>query len=499
MTSFSYRPPTGDRKVKAMIGRSTNRRVDSSIEHMTKGGIPLNPAALKVARETLESREFETNPAALIEAVKSDPGLFIHVAKNMKSLVEEVRDGVDPLAQLANIEEKKLVKLFGVNDRDASAHRLRDATPAQILRVQHSVISSRAAEALGPKVNISADLAFSGAILRQVGHSMLAWNYPDIYARALLHQRSKGANLDQELQKLVGMTPAQVAMRVAAEWSLSPELRWAVAVDPQRMPPHHLVAKGVEGEGKLSLRDVCDLSELFAKANDPAHYPDAPEKWSEAESTIAETVGIYLPDLVAAPIQKSLLSLAQITQQELHTPFFKPPAQPVVLSDAQRAALDGNPYIRRCPLEAKLQFEEVYRHLLTDGISVDAIRVLVDSIIPKLGFVAGCLYIFKPESGVLKPTLRVGDLPLSSYPTLRENESNPVAESLHSSVLLKSPFSPFNNMQGAHLYCSLMSEKHRGVLHLEVAPDKAENPEHQAALLFNLIRQCLVDCLGRQA
>jgi hypothetical protein len=480
-----------------MVGRSTNRRADSSVEHMSKGGIPVNPAALKAVRDLVESGEWKKDPAGLLEAVKSDPGLFVYVAKNMKSLADEVREGVDPLAQLASLEQEKLVKLFHVSDRDVSTHRLRDATPAQMLRVQQAIISARAAEALGPKVDISADLAFSGAVLRQVGHSMIAWNYPDIYARALLHQRAKGANLDQELQKLVGMTPAQVGSRFAAEWNLSPELRWAVSGDSQRTPPHQIAPRGTEVDGKLNLRDVCDLSELFAKANDPLHYPDAPEKWAEAERAIEESVGVSLPDAIAGAVQKSLAFISQVTQHALQTPFFRLPEKPNALSAEQRALIEANPYLRRCSDEVKLHFVPVYRLITKEGVSVEAIRELVDSAIPHLGFVRGCLYLYKPETGTLKPALRVGDLPLSAYPTLGENEHHPVAESLQSTVLLKSPFGPLNSNPGTHLYCALLGEKHRGVLHLEVAPEHEENPAYQATLLFNAVRQCILDCLDK--
>ncbi len=483
-----------------MVGRSQNRKADDSIDHLARGGLPINPQVLKAVKESLSSGEFRKKPESVWDAVKSDPGLFVHVAKHMKSLAEEIHQGVDPLEQLKTLEEEKLQKLFAPGDRQISVHRLKDATPAQLLRFQHTIISSRTAEALAPSAEISPELAFSTATLRQLGHSLLAWNYPEIYARALLHQRSRGVSLEVELKKLLGLSPAEVGMRFAADWNLRPELRRVLS---PKIEGHENAAKpGPKGAGpeeRLSLAEVLNVSELFAKANDPQHYPKALEQWAEVEHALEGSLGINISALIRPAIQSSFNTLQQSISHSIDTPFFEKPPEPGTLTEEQGRLAAVNPYLKRCEPSHRLTLDRVYQLISPGNISVDALRVLVDSAIPQLGFVRGCLYLFKRDSGALRPALRVGDRALESYNSYREGENNPVSGTLNTHVMLKQQVLQPDGSEAMCLFGSVLNEAHPGVLYLEVDPALVENPGHDSSLLFNAIRKVMGQCLGPEA
>jgi hypothetical protein len=497
MTTFLYQPPRPDRKIKAMRGRAPNRQLDDTAEYIARGGLPVNPHVLKAVKEGLASGVLHEQPEKLAELVKSDPGLLFHVAKGLRSVVDEVRDGLDPLEQLKVLEQEKLERLFATSEREISVHRLREATPAQILRYQHAIISAKTAEALAPSADIPADIAFSGASLRQLGHSLLAWNYPEIYARALLRQRTKGIPLEGELKKLLGLSPAEIGARFAAEWQLKPELRRALS--PASPEQGSAISTRGQGDERLSLAELLDVSDLFAKANDPQHYPKAQEQWRAVEEVLERALGVKVSELASPKIKEAFSYLEGQGARRIDTPFFRHDEPAGDLTESQKQLLESNQYLKRCPSDAQTALRKVYQ--LTDPlqVSVNALRYLVDRIVPELGFSSGCLYLFKRESGMLRPALRVGDTPLEQYRACKENESGPVSGSLSSTVTLAQQTRRPDGSETIRLYGSILNDTHPGVLALEVSPDKVEDVHHDASILFNAIRKCMGQCLGESA
>lgn len=494
MTTFLYQPPRPDRKIKAMRGRAPNRQLDDTAEHIARGGLPVNPQVLKAVKEGLASGAFEAEPEKLTQLVKSDPGLLFHVAKGMRSVVEEVREGLDPFEQLRVLEQEKREKLFASSEREISIHRLREATPAQILRYQHAIISAKTAEALAPSAAIEPDLAFSGASLRQLGHSLLAWNYPEIYARALLRQRTKGIPIEGELKKMLGLSPAEVGARFAAEWQLKPELRRALT--PSASGQGAAISTRGQADERLSLSELLDVSDLFAKANDPQHYPKAQEQWRAVEEVLEKALGVRVSELASPAIKEAFSYLEGQSARRIDTPFFKHDDPPGDLSDAQKQLLEDNSYLKRCSTNAQTALRKVYQLTDPTQVSVDALRYLVDRIVPELGFSSGCLYLFKRDSALLKPALRVGATPLEQYRAYKENEGGPVSGSLASPVTLAQQARKVDGSETIRLYGSILNDTHPGVLALEVAPDKVEDVTHDASTLFNAIRRCMGQCLG---
>lgn len=50
---FIYEPPQSDRKVKSVEGHAPSRRVDQTINHISKGWFPINGEILKAVQEKL--------------------------------------------------------------------------------------------------------------------------------------------------------------------------------------------------------------------------------------------------------------------------------------------------------------------------------------------------------------------------------------------------------------------------------------------------------------
>lgn len=496
---FIYQPPEPERKVKSTEAPSLNRRLEETIDHVAKGWIPVNPQVLKQVQEKIGEGVYRSNPASLVADLKNEPGLFLHAVKNLKQLAADTTAGMDPVVEILKLEEEKLRKIFSVTERQISAHRFRDMRKIQAVRYQHSVISARAAELIAPKVQLSGDLAFTSSLLRQLGHYLVSWNYPDIYARAASAQRTKGASLELELTKYLGISPLQIAAKFASSWNLHPDLKLTVApprravAAPQREEPL-LLESG--GSPRMTLQKLCEVSELFAQANDPENYPQASKEWASIGKTLQDELGSGF----AAEIKEAVISSISLTDanmpQPLDPPFFKRPAAESPLSPRARQLISANTFLRRCPERVQKGLMQVYEQISQAAVCVDGLRLLVDKVTPQAGFLRGCLYVLEQNSLTLRPVLRIGDAALSAYPHIAVFENSPIAEALYTSVPLKQEGKSVTGTRVLQICGPLGSPKRPGVLYLELGGDEIDGIGHGSFICFQAVRQALLDCLG---
>lgn len=80
-------------------------------------GFQQNPVALKQIKEQLDGHMDEVARQTIIEKVKSDPGLFVFCARNIKQHVENFEGGLNPIEALRTLEDEKLHKMFSVTDQ----------------------------------------------------------------------------------------------------------------------------------------------------------------------------------------------------------------------------------------------------------------------------------------------------------------------------------------------------------------------------------------------
>ena len=495
---FLYEPPERERKIKAMEGPPPTRRLDKTVEHLSRGWLPVNPVVLSAVKQRLKDRAFKDNPGALVNELKKDPGLFFYCAKNVKTLAADADTGLDPFEELMRLEDEKLQSLFAVSPHDISIHHIKNSGKLQALRLQQSVISSRTAEALAFKVEIPSGLAYSSAMFRQLGLNLIAWNYPEIYSRALTIQRSKGGNLEQELQKFLGITPLQVAAKFAGDWNMRPEIRHTLSWRPERDATRPESRDRTESSSEnFSLQKLCEASELFAQANDPEHYPQAAEQWKHKELQISNSLGADVIVSIKGQVLDSISVFEECSRRKLAPAHFlrEKPVLSARKAEAERL-FRGNAFAQRCPDGIKNLFYEVYQLIDTAAISVDAIRVLVDCLIPSSGFRRGCLYLLDPRTMALRPSLRMGDLPLMKYRAIGENEDNPISDALYAVAPIKQEWTSITGGSAVVICGALEQTRYSGVLYLEAAADQAEPSSESPMLFFQAIRRALIDCLG---
>lgn len=459
------------------------RQLESVTEHVLKGGLPVEPQFLSSVRSRVLAGEFNQDRTTLVREVKSDPGLYAHTARSLHSLIE-TSDGILPERELLRVPADTLRRVYDVSEAEVSTHKTREMSRAQALRLQSSIIASRTAEVLAPRAGLDADLGYSASFIRQLGLNYMAWNYPVQYARALEAQKHGRAQLDGELTRLIGISPLDLARRIAAEWHLHESVRAELSTSASSDSSNASTTA-------LSLHEVCELADLFARANDSEHFPEAKRAWAAQEPKITARFG----DVRQAVAEKVSTTVARYHHPKVVAPTLLS-QQTSSSYDASDFASQHNAYLRRCPPEIRQNFTRVYESIEeSEGVSVEALRILVDEVIPAIGFLRGCVYLLDEIKRAINPALRIGDLPKSEYQSFKTHQNNLVTTSLDSTVPILQRGLTAGGKDALRVCGSLGSEKRPGVLYLELNERFFESTSHDPLLYFHAVRKALRDCL----
>ncbi|MFM1848089.1 MAG: hypothetical protein RL417_1563 [Pseudomonadota bacterium] len=350
-------------------------------------------------------------------------------------------------------------------------------------RIRHAIVSASSAELLAAHFDVNPESAYSCALFRQVGNALIAWNYPQVYRRALTLVR-RDASLDSIVEKILGFSPTLLGLTIAQRWGLSPELLRGMG---DKTPYDR--AKGALLLGGDRLNEVCSLGEAVAQCTEPAAYPGALERWPEVRATVERLAGsgalLKLRDALAYNARVYLA---------VEPPIFNLPPEIVDSPsiDAPRSAsgFRANLFAQRCPEGIQDLFRNLYVSI--DGGRRDsAIAALLNSIAPTLGFKSGCVFLHEIDTDLLKPHFTAGDLRPVDYPTFRLNGVS--TDPITITFLRETSHDPLRD--GSAITGALGEQRHTGVLKLIAGPELRGLPASELDLLFRAFRKAVEDCL----
>ena len=486
-------PPQRLHKVKNLSLGTSERRLEAAVKHVCKRFIPVNPQVLHEIREQVQAGDFAQEREALIDQVKKDPALFLYCSRSAALIAQPE---ANPIAVLRRLDEHKLRSLFEVLPHQVSGHDLSSMNEEQAQSLQHSLVSSHAAEALAKETEtVPSDLAFATTFFRHAGVNLIAWNYPKIYAEALSAQRRGRRDLDTEILEFIGVTPQQLAARLSTDWSIDPEIRRLITA-PSTGTAGQIIAADAPG---VQLLDVCRVAELYSRLRDPINYPSAEEQWARNAETIGRHLSLDTLARVEQQVEQALALYARECKAVLGLPMAGNYRD---LHQHQEFAGDGwylNPYVQKCPTAVRERFAEVYRTLHQARLSIEGVHVLINRAVPALGFKCGCLFLAQKPDMNLVPALRIGDFPLEAYVPLLRRYDIDIRSALHGLAPFKQEGRGVDGNQGTQVCGAFGDRAHPGVLYLELNEDIQTSPDHQTLLYFNALRQALIHCFGSKA
>lgn len=462
---------------------------------------PVNGPLLRELQKKMAAGVYDNNRNELITDLKSDFTLFAAFIKGLPEISSDTNGSVSPSEVLREAEIDTIRKILGVSESEVSTHNFASMVKSQAVRVKHSLVSCSTADLMAGKSDTDTVTVYTAALFRQLGHNLLAWNYPRIYSRVLNQVAAGEGDLDRLLIKAFGFSPLNLASDIAEDWHLAPEIRCALG---QELSSNELSTLKVDPRDirrvSEQINKLCNIGETMAKIGDPEHFPEAPFYWKKVSHEVTNILGPNGLEILTNQVE----SLTARYQAFAPTLFEGKLSWEENLEKANEhyAAnqLTRNPDVSKCPSDLQEVLKQIYRFIVPGQISTQALEMLIGKAIPLAGFARGCLYLVDAHSMKLVPTVRIGDRPVEHYKPLmcgHNTESNsPIVAALSSMSPIRQEGALMHGERVSITVGQIGNSDKQGVLYLEMSDGLTDAPSHEALLRFRAISRCLNECLA---
>jgi len=444
---------------------------------------PGNRAVAESAAALLSGLETTPDRETLVATVKSDFSVFAFVSLHLsrKANLESAAGLLDeaPLELIRNATTHDLIAILRQASARCGSSPSGLESGANDQRIRHALVSASSAEIIAASVGIKPETAYTCALFRQIGSALIAWNYPQVYRRALTLVR-EDASLDSIIGKILGFTPTLLGLTIAQRWSIAPELLRGMGdrTTYARVKESALV----EGD---RLNEICSLGEAIAQSTEPAAFPAAAKLWPETRAMLERVAG----DGALLRLRDTLAYNARVYLAVEPPVFFLPPeiVEPALESaPPKEPRFATNLFAQRCPEPIQSLFRDLYTSI-EGGRPDSAITALLQSIAPTVGFKAGCVFLHEVDTDLLKPRFTTGNLRPVDYPTFRlsQGATDPVTVTF----LRTTSHEPLR--EGSSITGVLGQTPRAGVLKLVAGPELRGLSSGELELLFRAFRKAL--------
>jgi hypothetical protein len=330
--------------------------------------------------------------------------------------------------------------------------------------------------------------------LRQLGRTLIAWNYPRIFEQAM---SSSSGNPDAHLNRMLGFSPTLLGIRIARQWQLIPEIRASMG----DLQAARLCERKEQGaQNVTTLVKICEIGEMFSEAAlSTSNSTESFEQWEKARGAIKNEIGeanfLRLQEKLSISLSDyELLAPISFQNTNLMAPGRKGASQ---LSSLDSSGRVSNAYINRLSSPLKEMLSELYASIDFEIASKANVDRLVKVIIPAAGFSSGCIYLFDPESRSLFPRLTVGSSTRKDFSPVSNIFLNDdiVARGYRSVVPVTALSTRPDGNQIFEISGLLGVNEKAGVLRLIALLPSGADKESLFILPFKAIRQALSDSL----
>lgn len=466
-----------------------DKQEKDQFSHLVAGWIPINGMLTRQLLKRISAGEFDRSLDLLLNELKKDFGLITFcLRKSIELGWLSVASHPNPFDVLSNLTVDQFRKLLAVGEEEITNHSLNDMNKAQALRLKHTVISTTTAETLAPRAGVNKGLAYSSALVRQLGLNIVAWNYPRVYQKALETCNSSQENLDKQILKALGISPRNLGIRL-----LFPS-----------EPPHEtfLISVGVtkadgDKDGMMAAR-ICEIGERFARASDPVFFPVETREQGDVVKEINAFLGPQGLSLLQSAID--VVGRTYATNKPLDVNIDPKENLKIANKTVASKLVANNAFLAKCPPWLKERFERVYAEITPGAPSPKALEILITDVIPESGFFKGCIFLADNSGRHLVPKLRIGPDPIERYKPISLSEASSselsLIDAFSSNLPLKEEEVFINGELVSHVSGPFGSEEKKGLLYLEPNEHLLQGLENEPIAFFRAIRQCLNDCLA---
>lgn len=478
--------------------QEVGKRLDRACEHVNRLWFPVNPELLRKVQSSLREGRYDFDVQFLLQDLKSDFALLTFCMRELSSILHKEGVSVVHCQTLRDVFDaagiSRIKRVLEVQAHQISRHTPRTMTEDQAAILSGALVSAGTAELLSEKADQNPETAFSAALLRQLGLTLIAWNYPSVFQRAIQSSRD-GGSLDLALSDVLGFSPLLLAASVVRTWNIPAVLKYAVG-GAETVGAADGSLQSLAAEGGAALETLCRVGEALARANDPERYPSAAREWSEVRVEIEQRLGQEGLRMIQERITDYAKEYAAV-QPTLFakTTHLNPEYQ--IKSYVEKHLFKNNPYVNQCAPELKKKLRDLYADMIPGQVERDLVGTLIKHIVPFAGFQAGCVYTFDPGASALIPRLKFGDIearPLrGAGQDTRTGGYHPVLTAFDCSA----PITGAHDEREIWYIAGALGQRQRiGVLYLELPKASVNQKDVNQMLHFKAIRQALQDCLN---
>ncbi len=462
---------------------------------MNRSWLPADPELLERIQFSIEEGIYNDDIDALINELKKDISLFTYCLKRLSEMsstqLSAEPEVIHPVEVLRQAGVERLRTLLGESHQTLHLTAFSRLKSYQLNRMQESVTSARTAETLAEGFEIDSDIGYASALFRQFGLTMIAWNYPRLYTKAV-SELDEGKTVDQVLDRVLGFSPVLLGLSLAREWNIVPELRIALGDSHGSKLIDAREQGEVERLGR-TLHKICEVSEALARAQSGEKYPGARADWLTARSEIERRLGKEGFRKLEEKIRESCSHYIQ-AMPPLLRPESETPLERQTRPETLEAKLSRNSYLQYCPPKVREQLRSLYAELTPDTIDKDNVRLLANDLLPAAGFTRGCFYTFDPAEKSLVPRLAIGTSAITEYATVAADADDVVADAFQKGGV-RYQHDTWDVANPARILAAYGDIQRVGVLRVEVSQTLAALSEEQCMLLLKAFRQTLMDVL----
>ncbi|HMO18285.1 MAG TPA: hypothetical protein PKA63_13615 [Oligoflexia bacterium] len=453
--------------------------------------------------------------ASLVEEIKKDISLYLLCLKEF-SKPEEIQYRETHLVSdcpdyFSGVSSGMILDALNRISKMAIPYRLDQASSFQKQRLAEMYVSGFSVDAIGGSSGFSSGVVFSCSMLRQLGLTLVAWNYPLIFDKVSCTGHSADS-LDAELRKYLGFSPAMLGAALVEKWGLSGVYRNVVS---SRAGNFSRVGKSDSGIGDVDnesekntgnlsrvLAQICQVGEALARATNPSLYSSARSDLDFANEFITETLGSNGVEniLRGADERIKLLgsSLADSVAEGISTI-----KDGLLQKTYSFDLISKNRYVEVFPEGLRSSAEALYYNIRPDGPVDSYARDFAKQIIPKTVFSALTVYLYDPFEELLFPSLVLGShrfiAPRPEKLKTQKGVPNPVTAALDLRIPLREEHLLSDGKEICILVSSLGVDPSIGVLYVEAPVDGkvAEGNEFNGDMIkyFKGVRNLLSQCL----
>jgi hypothetical protein len=419
-----------------------------------------------------------------LDKLKSDASLYLLVLKELFYDLKQVyiSSEISSFDILSSATIGDLRRALSKVCLFQTHHRLSDASKVQSKRLSEMLISSTAAVELSKTSDLSVILTYSAAVIRQLGYTLIAWNYPRIYEKILENPLSQ-VDIDREVRKYLGFSPSMLALAVINKFGFDEDFSKIILGNAQ--------SKSDDKNQYHAINKICEVGEALSRSSNPELYTTAEKDFKFAETQICSFLG---EDAVRKILEKAS-DKKEVDSKQMNLSFLEDPQTLIQKTIFSRSLKLKNNYIEVLPENLYNEVVDLYSSMEPDGNQKEYVTKYVKEIIPKTFFSSLRVFLIDPIEEMLFSSLAIGNSKTLNFKNLSLKTGN--QDSIcHLALGLSSPMRQtliLPNNETVNVIASSFGEPKLGVFIVEFFD--SEDVKEEIAY-FKALKNVFCDCLN---